>query len=215
MLIKRFQAPRSPSMPTPISQQSPTPVLSSLNGTAYLFPMDEPEDEPIPIGITLIEVTGCRYPVNDNPPFLFCDEEKARYSSYCSHHHAVCFRPPPDVRPFVESQSRSNIVARPKPAKPVTVRTLKPPKPEKLQRPAGQWFSDGSLRQRVYAAILDNPCTIAQLCEATELPERAVRETCIDLNMPATKKDRYQVYRDRKAGTVWITANIDVETLIA
>lgn len=47
-----------------------------------------------PIGrFTLMDLSDsvCRYPVNEDPPFLFCGEPVERSGRYCSHHHAICY----------------------------------------------------------------------------------------------------------------------------
>lgn len=40
-----------------------------------------------------LEDNDCRYPYG-NGPYLFCGDPKQEQSSYCSHHHSVCWVKP-------------------------------------------------------------------------------------------------------------------------
>ena len=50
-----------------------------------------------------LEQNDCRYPVTADSPFLFCGNPQAEGSSYCAHHHHMCWVAPKarvrDVRP--------------------------------------------------------------------------------------------------------------------
>jgi hypothetical protein len=63
------------------------------------------EPAPVPLNLTFaqLEKNDCRFVVTDDHPMLFCGHEKAEGSSYCPHHHHVCWTPPAsrnrDARP--------------------------------------------------------------------------------------------------------------------
>lgn len=44
---------------------------------------------------TLVELedNDCRFPFGEGP-FLFCGDPVQGKSSYCAHHHAICYSPP-------------------------------------------------------------------------------------------------------------------------
>tara|TARA_R110000822_G_scaffold24990_1_gene75868 strand:+ start:7518 stop:7898 length:381 start_codon:yes stop_codon:yes gene_type:complete len=55
-------------------------------------------------GWQLLEWTdGCRFPVDDGPPMLFCNSQNKSGSSYCDEHHPIVFRP------ILESERRKRI----------------------------------------------------------------------------------------------------------
>lgn len=47
--------------------------------------LDEYERSRLP-GASLIDVCGCRYPLTDNMPHMFCDAPRQLGKSYCAHH---------------------------------------------------------------------------------------------------------------------------------
>lgn len=55
-------------------------------------PAPELPHEPKPDSATIVDVKGCRWPVQDHP-YLFCDDRRADGSSYCFEHRAIAWRP--------------------------------------------------------------------------------------------------------------------------
>lgn len=45
-------------------------------------------------GLLDLEADDCRFPDGDGPAFLFCGQPAAPGSSYCAHHHAICYAQP-------------------------------------------------------------------------------------------------------------------------
>jgi hypothetical protein len=184
---------------------------SRSSGVALLF--TEPA---MPIGAPLMEVTGCRYPLTADPPYLFCDAPKEIEKSYCSLHHSICHSKSPNVEPFLESEPRSNVVRKPKP-KPNSkaAANLELARAALRQRPMSGPFGANSLRGIAYQILLDNPVTVDALMDETGWTLKVARETLSDLSYAPNRKGRYEVHRDRKAGLVWITLpSIDVQVLI-
>jgi GcrA cell cycle regulator len=58
-----------------------------------LVPM-APELDSRNLPLAELENNECRYPVTDDAPFLFCGQPQAEGSSYCAHHHHLCWTPP-------------------------------------------------------------------------------------------------------------------------
>lgn len=46
-------------------------------------------EPPITTPVDIVAVTGCRFPVTDDTPFLFCDAPKFKTGSYCSYHQYI------------------------------------------------------------------------------------------------------------------------------
>ena len=53
-----------------------------------------------PQHVSLLDLTGCKYPHGDGP-FTFCNHPKLSGSSYCEPHHALCTEKP---RPLVDKR---------------------------------------------------------------------------------------------------------------
>ena len=62
-----------------------------------------PEPDARNLTFDQLQKTDCRYVVTADHPMLFCGHSKADGSSYCAHHHHVCWTSPParnrDARP--------------------------------------------------------------------------------------------------------------------
>ena len=82
--------PRQRTRPGTIKKQGPAPQESFARypkaPAAILSP---PEGQ----HVTLIDRTGCCFPMNEGGPFLFCNAE-LHEGSYCEFHHAAMFRKP-------------------------------------------------------------------------------------------------------------------------
>jgi GcrA cell cycle regulator len=63
--------------------------------------------EIIPGNVALVDlaIDGCRYPVNDISPFLFCNHPQLEGSSYCPGHYQL------SIRTWIQSRSRKMEVA--------------------------------------------------------------------------------------------------------
>lgn len=57
------------------------------------------EIPPLNIGFFDLEPSHCRYPANEDNPFLFCGHTKQADSSYCPHHHRLCHTTPEKRQP--------------------------------------------------------------------------------------------------------------------
>jgi GcrA cell cycle regulator len=58
------------------------------------MPQMLPEPEARNLTFADLEKNDCRYAVTADHPMLFCGQTKADGSSYCDHHHHVCWMPP-------------------------------------------------------------------------------------------------------------------------
>jgi len=60
--------------------------------------------EILPGNVSLVDlaIDGCRYPVNDISPFLFCNHRQIEGSSYCSGHYVL------SIGPGTTSERRAN-----------------------------------------------------------------------------------------------------------
>jgi GcrA cell cycle regulator len=75
-----------PPKPAPKAKKQLPPAMPTLE-----LP---PPPEPPFVGIVFDELTpnSCRYPQGDGP-FVFCGQPKQDGSSYCAHHHRICYVP--------------------------------------------------------------------------------------------------------------------------
>lgn len=57
---------------------------ASVKINAIIIPIRSFKREPL--NVTMMDNTGCMWPVNDGNPYLFCGHAKS-HGSYCQHHH--------------------------------------------------------------------------------------------------------------------------------
>lgn len=57
-----------------------------------------------------LEDNDCRFPFGEGP-FLFCGDEQQAGSSYCSHHHAICWDKPKSNPPKARIYSGTDFAA--------------------------------------------------------------------------------------------------------
>jgi len=205
--IKRFDTSARPAH-NPRLYSSPS-VITQSAGTARLYQLPEPL-----VGVSLRDVTGCRWPVNDSLPHMFCNQEQQAGRSYCTQHVALAYRAVQDRSAFFQSQQRSNIVPTP-PAKPRPTKTAKSPSTSKHRHipTADQPFSADSMRGIVYALLIDRHMTQADVVEATGWSLKQTRETIADLRWWKTCQDRYVCHMEDH--TYWIEPNVvDVSAMI-
>lgn len=99
-------------------KKAPKPARPKHQGFNQLVPLGPPVDLPVrtisakawtalpgssPIAIE-DHKEGCRWPINDDLPFLYCNEALHEGSSYCAAHHKMSFRElPPKTKRRKES----------------------------------------------------------------------------------------------------------------
>ncbi|TCL74442.1 GcrA cell cycle regulator [Rhizobium sp. BK251] len=196
----------APLLPPSLVSPQLAPRLSM--GVAYLIPT---ADAPVPVaveGVPLTDCTGCRYPINNDVPHLFCNADRQTARSYCQSHCRIAYRPAQDTSPFYASQPRSNIIKRVTPtATPPKPRPPSPPSTKRHIPTLAQPFSADSYRGRIYAALLDSPMSYDAIEERTLIPRKVVKETVADLSMQATNRGWFQVHRQgpKQGCLVWIS----------
>ena len=69
--------------------KEPRPVKHKSESAAWLASVSDGRSNPFPkpqtTPVELHDVTGCKWPVNDGGPFLFCNAPKDNHN-YCDHH---------------------------------------------------------------------------------------------------------------------------------
>jgi GcrA cell cycle regulator len=102
----RARLPHKPRKPQPYKPRPHKPrersltrvVAGGFDGPGSVTSIAEIKPRCIEIEclVTVVDVSGCRYP-SEHPPFLFCDGPQQPGSSFCPSHHAICH--PPRVAP--------------------------------------------------------------------------------------------------------------------
>ena len=101
-LVKRGLKPRKPSptkgQPKRSYRRKPVLTLADEKPLGFLLPAVVPPPRPDEGQLaSIVDVTGCRYPVRDDPAFIggiaFCNHQQRDGSSYCEDHAKLVAAP--------------------------------------------------------------------------------------------------------------------------
>jgi hypothetical protein len=88
--LKRLKAGAEPKPSTSCAvadASKPRPPKPPASASASVKPQCQP------VGLLALKASQCRWPVNDDSPFLFCAAPKSpHHASYCAHHHTLSER---------------------------------------------------------------------------------------------------------------------------
>ena len=95
MQLRRVSPVKRATPTTKHARKAPPSLPTIMAHKAPRLPKPRPEPIPAPVGMAgvgLFDRTGCAYPINDGPGFLFCNHVTGG-GSYCQYHKQIMYTP--------------------------------------------------------------------------------------------------------------------------
>lgn len=84
---------QSPRRPQPVLDREVQRMPLPASGTWKPIELDDYERERLPHALSMNDNTGCKYPLTDTGPHLFCAHTRHEMKPYCSYHVVKCNPP--------------------------------------------------------------------------------------------------------------------------